>query len=102
MASIDTTSAMGAVLLQRREEILAIAARHRARRVRIFGSVARGDATGSSDIDFLVDFDDGSSLFDLQHLSDELADLLGREVDVVSTRALKPRDRGILAEAVDL
>jgi hypothetical protein len=55
--AIGTTSTLGALLLKRREEILAIAARHHGRRVRIFGSVARGHANAGSDIDFLVDFD---------------------------------------------
>jgi uncharacterized protein len=102
MANVDTTSEVGAMLAEHREEILAIAARHHGRRVRIFGSVARDQATPDSDIDFLVDFKDGSSLFDLQRVSEELAELLGREVDVVSTGGLKPRDEAILAEAIDL
>jgi predicted nucleotidyltransferase len=102
MANIDTTSTLGALLVEHRKEILAIAARHHGRRVRIFGSVARGRANPDSDIDFLVDFEDGSSLFDLRRLSEELAGLLGRQVDVVSTGALKSRDELILAEAIDL
>ena len=102
MANVDTTWEVGAMLGEHREEILAIAARHHGRRVRIFGSVARGQAKADSDIDFLVDFEDGSSLFDLQRVSEELAELLGREVDVVSTGGLKPRDEAILAEAIDL
>jgi len=60
MANVDTTSEVGAMVGERREEILAIAARHHGRRVRISGSVARGQATPDSDIDFLVDFEDGS------------------------------------------
>ena len=102
MANVDTTSEVGAMLGERREAILAIVARHHGRRVRIFGSVARGQATPDSDIDFLVDFEEGSSLFDLHRVSEELAELLGREVDVVSTGGLKPRDEAILAEAIDL
>src|SRR5580700_2546970 len=102
MADVGTTSEVGAMLGEHREEILAIAARHHGRRVRIFGSVARGQATPDSDIDFLVDFEDGSSLFDLQRVSEELAELFGREVDVVSTGGLKPRDEAILTEAIDL
>ncbi|GAC1591331.1 MAG: nucleotidyltransferase family protein [Acidimicrobiales bacterium] len=90
------------MLGEHREQILAIAARHHGRRVRIFGSVARGQATPNSDIDFLVDFEDGSSLFDLRRVGEELAELLGREVDVVSTGGLKPRDEAILMEAIDL
>lgn len=102
MSTIDTTSALGSLLHEQRDQILEIAARHHARNVRVFGSVARGEATARSDIDFLVDFDKGSSLFDVLHLTDELKALLGRDVDVVSTGGLKHRDDRILAEALDL
>lgn len=54
----------------------------------------------SSDVDFLVEFEKGASLFDLMHVVDELVELLGRSVDVVSFRGLKPRDRDICDEAV--
>ena len=54
----------------------------------------------SSDVDILVRFAPGSSLFDLAHLGDELERILGRPVDVVSEGALKPRDQHIRAEAV--
>ena len=70
--------------------------------MRVFGSVARGDASEASDIDLLVDFDEGSSLFDLRHLSEDLERLLGRHVDVVSVGGLKARDDEILDEAVEL
>jgi len=89
-------------LVARRQEIHAAVARHGGRRVRLFGSVARGDETAGSDIDLLVDFEPGSSLFDLQRLADELQTLLGQAVDVISTGGLKPRDQQILADAVDL
>lgn len=86
-----------------REDINRIAAAHGARNVRLFGSVRRGEANSSSDLDLLVDMSDGRSLFDLVALGDELEDLLGVEVDVVTERSLSPylRDR-ILAEAVVL
>jgi predicted nucleotidyltransferase len=86
----------------RREQVMAIAARHHASRVRLFGSVARGEDKPDSDIDLLVDFEQESSLFDLMRLSRELEELLGRAVDVVSVGGLKSRDRAILAESVDL
>jgi uncharacterized protein len=86
----------------RREQVMAIAARHHASRVRLFGSAARGEDRPDSDIDLLVDFDQGSSLFDLIRMSRELETLLGRAVDVVSAGGLKSRDRAILAESVDL
>ncbi len=85
-----------------REAIKAAAARHHGRRVRLFGSVARGDEGPDSDIDLLVDFDPESSLFDLIRLTRELEGLLGRPVDVVSVGGLKDRDTQILSEAVDL
>ena len=86
----------------RREQVLAIASRHHASRVRLFGSAARGDDRPDSDIDLLVDFDEDSSLFDLMRMSRELEALLGRPVDVVSAGGLKTRDRAILAESVEL
>jgi hypothetical protein len=71
--------------------------------VRVFGSVARGDETDESDIDLLVDLDEGVGLVDLVGLGRELTELLGSEVDVVPADALKPgiRDR-VLAEAIPL
>ena len=86
----------------RREQVMAVAARHHANRVRIFGSVARGDDRPDSDIDLLVDFAPDSSLFDLMRMARELEELLGHPVDVVSTGGLKDRDRHILAESIDL
>ena len=91
-----------AVVAAHRDEILAAARRHRGRRIRIFGSLARGTHNVRSDIDFLVDFESGSSLFDLMHLTEELQMLLGRPVDVVSAGGLKPRDLEILDEAIDI
>ncbi|MGA9099279.1 MAG: nucleotidyltransferase family protein [Methanotrichaceae archaeon] len=67
-----------------REEILQIAAKHGARNVRIFGSVARGEEAETSDPDFLVEMEEGRSLLDLGRLLMELQDLLGCRVDVVS------------------
>ncbi len=95
-------ASLRALVEKHRDEIRAVAARHNGGRVRLFGSVARGDEGKDSDIDLLVDFLPGSSLFDLLHLSRELEALLRRPVDVVSRGGLKPRDRGILEEAIDL
>lgn len=86
----------------KRGEICAIARRHRGRSVAVFGSVARGDESATSDIDFLVEFEPGSSLFDLLHLSKELETLLGVPVDVVSAGGLKDRDDHIRREAIPL
>lgn len=81
-------------------EILRIAARHGARNVRVFGSVARGEARPDSDVDFLVDMEPGRSLLDMGGLLMDLRDLLGLEVDVVTEYGLKPRIRErVLKEA---
>jgi predicted nucleotidyltransferase len=87
---------------RQREAIHALVRRHHGRSVALFGSVARNDDTDASDVDFLVEFEPGSSLFDLLHLQDELRELIGRPVDVVSVGGLKPRDEHIRAEAVPL
>jgi predicted nucleotidyltransferase len=92
-----------AVLGQKREEILRLAARHGARSVRVFGSVARGDAGEQSDVDFLVELDPDRSLFDLGGLVMDLQDLLGRRVEVVTEKALHWYIRdSVLQEAVAL
>ena len=86
---------------RKREEILRVSARHGARNVRVFGSVARGEADEASDIDFLVEMEPGRSLLDLGGLQVDLESLLGRRVDVVTVRGLKARIRStVLREAV--
>jgi predicted nucleotidyltransferase len=89
------------LLKEKREEILCIAAKHGARNVRVFGSVARGEANQISDVDFLVEMEPGRSLLDLGGLQMELEMLLGCRVDVVTVRGLKERVRErVLREAV--
>jgi uncharacterized protein len=97
----DDAPEVEGVLAARREAIRAAAARHGATRVRLFGSVARGEAGPDSDVDLLVEFAPDRSLLDHAALIDELEDLLGCEVDVVNERALRPelRER-VLREAV--
>ena len=91
------------LLRGKREAILQVADKHGARNVRVFGSVARGEADDQSDIDFLVDMEPGRSLLDLGGLLMDLQDLLGQNVDVVTERGLKPRIRErVLHEAVAL
>ena len=86
-----------------RQEILSRAKKYGARNVRIFGSVARGDAREDSDIDVLVDLESGRSLLDLGGLLMDLQDLLGRRVDVVTAKGLRDRIRSrVLKEAVPL
>jgi len=92
-----------AELPERRDEILAVAARHGARTVRVFGSVVRGEETPESDLDLLVEFEPGRSLLDHIALAQNLQDLLGRDVDVVTKKGLHwyIRDR-VCREAVPL
>jgi predicted nucleotidyltransferase len=92
------------LLQEKREQVLAVAAKHGASNVRVFGSVVRGEDTPESDIDFLIDYDPekvtpwfpGGLLMDLQ-------DLLGRRVDILTERGMSPliRER-VLAEAKPL
>jgi hypothetical protein len=86
-----------------RQEILEVAARHGARNVRVFGSIARGDDRPDSDVDFLVDVDRGRSLLDVIALEQDLQQLLGRHVSVLTDGGLSPYlQQRILAEAFAL
>jgi predicted nucleotidyltransferase len=85
-----------------RERILEVAARRRVSDVRIFGSVARGDATAGSDVDLLVHPAPDASLFDLAGFMAEVTELLGLHVDVVSDRGTGPVIDRIRTEAVAL
>ena len=88
------------ILGDKRDEILRLAAKHGANNVRVFGSVARGEAALDSDVDFLVQMEKGRSLFDMGGLLMDLQALLGRQVDVVSIKGLKPRIKArVLKEA---
>jgi predicted nucleotidyltransferase len=89
-------------LRAQRAAVLEIAHRRGARAVWVVGSVARGQATPASDVDFLVEFEPGRSLLDQVHLVDELAALLGTRVEVIAKGGLLERDQDILAEAVPL
>jgi predicted nucleotidyltransferase len=100
MASRST--AVNSLIESHRAEIRALLEPYNARSIAVFGSVARGEATADSDIDFLVEFEPGSSRLDLIHLEEELCDLLGVEVDVISLGALLERDDEIRSDAVTL
>ena len=90
-------------LRERRDEIRQIAAKHGAHNVRVFGSVARGEADSKSDIDLLVDMEPGRSLLDLGGLLMDLQELLGCKVDVVTEKGLRGRIRErVIKEAVAL
>jgi predicted nucleotidyltransferase/DNA-binding XRE family transcriptional regulator len=80
-------------LRAQRSRVLALADEHGARNVRVFGSVARGDEHGGSDVDLLVDLTPGRTLLDLVGLRLALQDLLHLEVDVTTLDMLKPSAR---------
>ncbi|MGH2739032.1 MAG: helix-turn-helix domain-containing protein [Actinomycetota bacterium] len=89
------------LLRERRQTILDIAAKHRARNVRVVGSVARNEEGPGSDLDLLVDMDPGGTLLDQVRLRRELAESLGVRVDVITSGGLLARDRqGMLRDAV--
>ena len=85
-----------------RHEIRATVARHKGASVAVFGSVARGDESPGSDVDFLVEFEPGASLFDLARLELGLHEVLGVDVDVVSAGGLLPEDDDVRSQAVVL
>lgn len=86
-----------------RGEILRIAARHGIGHVRVFGSMARGEAGPSSDLDLLVDVDDACSLIGLIAAKQEIEALTGRRVDIVTEDGLRgPRRESILRDATPL
>ena len=77
--------------------------RFKARNLKLFGSFARGEAKDSSDVDLLVDFDAGTSLFDLVHLGDFIEERLNRRVDLVPTDSLRQELRSrVFAEALSI
>lgn len=91
------------LLKEKRGEVLRLAAEYGAHNVRVFGSVARGEADQASDVDLLVELEPGRSLLDLGGLQMELETLLGCRVDVVTVGGLKARIRErVLTEAVPI
>jgi predicted nucleotidyltransferase len=99
-ARIVTTTDL---LRARRNGILQLAAQHGAHNVRVFGSVARGEAGPTSDVDLLVEMDHGRSLLDLIELSQDLETFLQRKVDILTDEGLSPYlEQRIHAEAVPL
>lgn len=91
------------LLREKREEILKIAAEHGACNVRVFGSVARGEANQNSDIDFLIDLGESLSPWFPVRLIRDLEKLLNCKVDIVTEKGLKERIKErVLQEAVQL
>lgn len=96
-------TSMGRRLRRRRKAVIEAAKGRGATNVRVFGSVARGDDTASSDVDLLVDLDADVGLVALVALERELRDILGREVDVVPAASVKSALSSVmLAEAIPL
>lgn len=101
--SLVNTRHPSELLSQHRDAILEAAARHRISRVRVFGSVARGEDRPDSDLDLLVDFENDASLFDQAEFAGVVEDLLGLHVDVISAGGLNSsRAKFILQDARDL
>ncbi|MGF1520981.1 MAG: nucleotidyltransferase family protein [Leptolyngbyaceae cyanobacterium] len=91
------------LLRAQKKDILAIATKHGASNIRVFGSVARGEATEASDIDLLVDLEPHRSLLDHIGLMQDLEDLLACEVDVATPASLHERIRDrVLQDAIPL
>ncbi len=94
---------MDELLKKNRDEILRIARKHGVSRLRVFGSVARGDASEDSDVDFLIEVQGPTSPWFPGGLVADLEALLGRRVDVVETDALREGMRSrVLQEAIPL
>ncbi|MDY0267529.1 nucleotidyltransferase family protein [Trichloromonas sp.] len=88
---------------QHRDTIKKLATDRGVVRVRLFGSLARGEGGPQSDVDLLVDLEEGRSALALGGLLMDLQERLGRRVDVVTPAALHPRIRDkVLEQAVDL
>jgi predicted nucleotidyltransferase len=89
-------------LQEQKTEIVRLCEKYGARNIRVFGSVARGDNRQESDVDFLVDMDNGRTLFDLAGFVADVQDLLGVKVDVVTSGGLRYLREQVLTEAVSL
>ncbi len=91
------------VIARNRQAIVDIARRYNARNVKVFGSMARGDADDNSDVDLLVDFSADTSLLDRIALAQEIEKLLGRKIDLVSADKLhKLIRKSVLEESIPL
>jgi predicted nucleotidyltransferase len=91
------------LIKQKRQQVLEIAQGHGARNVRLFGSVARGETTETSDLDLLIEMEAGRNLLDVIAIKQDLEALLGCKVDVVTEAAISPYlKESVLREAVRL
>jgi hypothetical protein len=90
-------------LREKRQQIIAIAEGHGAKRIQVFGSTARGEDAGDSDVDFLIELERGRSLLDVIAMKQDLEDLLRCTVDVVTEKAVSPYIRDeIVTQATSL
>jgi uncharacterized protein len=96
-----STSSTHELLARIRELKPKIMKRYKAKQIELFGSIVRGEQSGASDIDLLVEFEEGADLLDLTGLAIFLEEKLGRKVDVVAKRALREELRqSVLRETV--
>lgn len=87
----------------RREEILDLARKYGAKNIRVFGSMARGEQGPESDLDIIVEMEKGRSLLDIIAIKQDIEEILGRKVDVVTEASISPYIRdAVLKEAVNL
>lgn len=94
---------MDPILEEKRQQILQVAATYGGRNVRVFGSRIRNEANPESDFDFLLDLDPDRSLLDIVAIKQDLEDMLGRKVDVLTEAAISPYIREqVLKQAVRL
>jgi uncharacterized protein len=94
---------IGQLLREKRQDILSVADKYGAHNIRVFGSVARGEADEKSDLDLLVEFEPKVRLFDWLHMEEDLEKLLGVSVDIVAENALKGKmAQRVLKDAVPL
>lgn len=96
MVTLDT------IRREKRTEIVRLGELYGARNIRVFGSVARGDSHAASDVDLLVEMDQGRTLFDLAGFVADVQDLLGVHVDVVTVGGLRYLRNRVLAEAIPI
>ena len=91
------------IIKNRRNEILDIAAKYGAKNIRVFGSMAHGEESPESDLDIIVEMEKGRSLLDIIAIKQDIEELLGRKVDVVTEASISPYIRdNVLKEAVAL
>ena len=91
------------ILIHKRKEILDIANRYGAKKIRLFGSILRDEIKEKNDVDFLIEMEKGRSLIDIIAIKQDLEDLLGCKVDVVTDSSLSPYIREeVLGQAVNI